>query len=211
MKISQTTFLILYLLPNDDEQRQTHLSNSGVFNEHFHFLVNVLFLTKKQRVLFVFQIKPNELPGRTLRLTAYTVDSSTRIRQALGHVYVKLDQFFNGNQLDKTFTTKTLCESLIQDPQIRSDYLGELILTNTYFKDRNLLQIRIQQINHLHLSSTKTSLEGTSPGFYSPNSLFLCFQLTSVVKHRMSVRIILGLKHLHFLFYPRHLFVLIKN
>ena len=31
--------LILYLLPNDDEQRQTQSSTTGVFNEPFHFPV----------------------------------------------------------------------------------------------------------------------------------------------------------------------------
>jgi hypothetical protein len=35
----QHIFLILYLLPNDDEQRQTQSSTNGVFNEHFYFLV----------------------------------------------------------------------------------------------------------------------------------------------------------------------------
>ena len=38
-KSKQSAFLILYLLPNDDEQRQTSSSAQGVFNEHFQFQV----------------------------------------------------------------------------------------------------------------------------------------------------------------------------
>lgn len=38
-KSTHSAFLILYLLPNDDEQRQTSSSAHGVFNEHFQFQV----------------------------------------------------------------------------------------------------------------------------------------------------------------------------
>jgi hypothetical protein len=38
-KTGQNMFVILYLLPNDDEQRQTSLSTNGIFNEHFQFSV----------------------------------------------------------------------------------------------------------------------------------------------------------------------------
>lgn len=55
-------------------------------------------------------------------------------------------------------TPKTFSESLVQDPQVRSEYLGELILTNTYLKEQNLLQIRIQQINQLHVNLSQTAV-----------------------------------------------------
>jgi hypothetical protein len=140
IKNAPSIFLILYLLPNDDEQRQTQSSTNGVFNEHFYFL-----------------LKSDELLKRTLRFTAYTVDSITRVRNTLGHVFVKFDQFIEENKIEKTFSTNTLSEYLVQDLQIRSNYLGELILTNTYFQEKNLIQIRVQQINHLHIDSTKTT------------------------------------------------------
>jgi hypothetical protein len=107
-------------------------------------------------------LKSDELLKRTLRFTAYTVDSITRVRNTLGHVFVKFDQFIEENKIEKTFSTNTLSEYLVQDLQIRSNYLGELIITNTYFQEKNLIQIRVQQINHLHIDSTKTtsSLKG---------------------------------------------------
>ncbi len=116
---------------------------------------------------FFFQLKPDELSKRTLRLTAYTVDSTTRIRNILGHVFIKFDLFIDENKIDKTFSTNTLSECLIQDLQNRSDYLGELILTNIYLKDQNLIQINIQQINHLHIDSlkTKTPLKGIQKNY----------------------------------------------
>jgi hypothetical protein len=140
IKNSPNIFLILYLLPNDDEQQQTQSSTNGVFNEHFHF-----------------PLKSDELTKRTLRLTVYTVGSTTRVRNTLGHVFIKFDQFIEENKIDKTFSTNTLSECLVQDLKMRSDYLGELILTNTYFKEKNLIQIRIQQINHLHIDLIKTN------------------------------------------------------
>ena len=39
VKNTQHVFLILYLLPNDDEQRQSQSSTNGLFNEHFQFPV----------------------------------------------------------------------------------------------------------------------------------------------------------------------------
>jgi len=107
-------------------------------------------------------LKSDELTKRTLRLTVYTVGSTTRVRNTLGHVFIKFDQFIEENKIDKTFSTNTLSECLVQDLKMRSDYLGELILTNTYFKEKNLIQIRIQQINHLHIDLIKTnsSLKG---------------------------------------------------
>ena len=39
VKNTETTFLILYLLPNDDEHRQTKSSINGVFNEQLYFPV----------------------------------------------------------------------------------------------------------------------------------------------------------------------------
>ncbi|CAF4345081.1 unnamed protein product, partial [Adineta steineri] len=129
------------LLPNDDEQRQTQLSTNGIFNECFEF-----------------SLKPNDLLKRTLRLTVYTVDSITRIRNILGHIFVKFDKFMDENTDDKTFSTNILSEYFTQDLQIRSDHVGELILTNYYLKDQNLLQIRIQQINHLHIDKINIKL-----------------------------------------------------
>ncbi len=85
----------------------------------------------------------------------HTVDSTTRIRNILGHVFLKFDRFIDENTNDKTFSTNTLSECLTQDLQIRSDYLGELILTSCYLKDQNLIQIRIQRINNLHIDQTK--------------------------------------------------------
>jgi hypothetical protein len=84
-------------------------------------------------------------------------------------VFIKFDQFVEENKIDKTFSTSTLSECLIEALQIRSNYLGELILTNYYFKEKNLFQIRIQQINQLHIDSTKTN--NTWRGNYSINSL----------------------------------------
>lgn len=82
----------------------------------------------------------------------------------MGHVFIKFNQFIDNdnNRIDKTFSTNILSEYLIQNLQIRKDYLGELILTNTYFKNQNLFQIRIEQINNLHidLPKTKTLLKG---------------------------------------------------
>ncbi|CAF0951307.1 unnamed protein product [Adineta steineri] len=140
-KNNQNIFCILYLLPNDDEQRQTQLSTNGIFNECFEF-----------------SLKPNDLLKRTLRLTVYTVDSITRIRNILGHIFVKFDKFMDETTDDKTFSTNILSEYFTQDLQIRSDHVGELILTNYYLKDQNLLQIRIQQINHLHIDKTNIKL-----------------------------------------------------
>lgn len=36
--------MILYLLPNDDEQRQSQPSAQGIFNEQFQFPVKYLFI-----------------------------------------------------------------------------------------------------------------------------------------------------------------------
>ncbi|CAF3434934.1 unnamed protein product [Rotaria sp. Silwood1] len=137
-KNTQNMYLILYLLPNDDEQRQTRSSINGIFNEHFHF-----------------PLKSHDLLNRTLRLTAYEVNSVTRIRRIIGHVFIKFDQFIDENKIDKTFSTNTLVENLNQDSRIRSDYLGQVILTSCYLKDQNLIQIRIQRINHLHMEQSK--------------------------------------------------------
>ncbi|CAF0732145.1 unnamed protein product [Adineta ricciae] len=137
MKHTQTMFVIVYLLPNEDEPRQTQSSSNGIFNECFQF-----------------PLQKSELCKRTLRLTVYTVDSNTRIRNSLGHVFLKLDQFIN----DKTFSTDILSEYLTPDLQIRTDYLGELILTSTYLKNQNLIQIRIQQMKHLHIDQTKARI-----------------------------------------------------
>lgn len=43
VKNTQHVFLILYLLPNDDEQRQSQSSTNGVFNENFQFPVKRSF------------------------------------------------------------------------------------------------------------------------------------------------------------------------
>lgn len=100
-------------------------------------------------------MKSDDLSKRTLRITAYTVDSTTRIRTILGHVFLKFDPYLSNNSLDRTFSTTMLSECLKQDLSIRSDYLGELILTSTFFKDQNYIQIHIQSINHLQIDSTK--------------------------------------------------------
>ncbi|CAF2805401.1 unnamed protein product [Rotaria sp. Silwood2] len=135
---TQKIYLILYLLPNDDEQRQTRSSIDGIFNEQFNF-----------------PLKTDDLLRRTLRLTAYKVNLRTRIRHIIGHVFIKFDQFIEENKTEKTFSTNTILEYLNQDLHIRSDYLGQLILTTCYLKDQNLIQIRIQQINHLHIEQAK--------------------------------------------------------
>ncbi|CAF1152608.1 unnamed protein product [Rotaria magnacalcarata] len=137
-KDTQNIYVILYLLPNDDEQRRTRSSTDGIFNENFHFL-----------------LKSDQLLKRTLRLTAYKVDLNTRIRQIIGHSFIKFDKFIDENKIDKTFSTNTLLEYLAQDLNVRSDYLGEVILTSSYLKDQNLIQIRIQQINQLHIVQSK--------------------------------------------------------
>ncbi|UJR26720.1 hypothetical protein I4U23_008035 [Adineta vaga] len=142
IKSTQPISIIVYLLPNEDEQRQTQLSSSnGIFNEYFQF-----------------HLQSNDLCNRTLRLTIYTVDSTTRIRNILGHVFIKLDRFAKEMTDDKTFCTDILSENLTSELQIRSDYLGELVLTHTYLKDQNLIQIRLQQLNHLHIDQTTTKI-----------------------------------------------------
>lgn len=88
---------------------------------------------------------------RTLRLTAYTVDSTTRVRATLGHAFVKLDKFLDKDSDDTAFFTDTMSYDLTSDLRIRPDHLGQLVLTNSYVKEQNALQIRIQQLNHLHV------------------------------------------------------------
>ena len=103
-------------------------------------------------------------------MTAYTVDSTTRIRTILGHVFLKFDSYLPDNPTDRTFSTSTLSECLKQDLSIRSDYLGELILTSTYSKDQNYIQIHIQHINHLQIDSSKTN-KGIEQTFLSTNNI----------------------------------------
>lgn len=97
-----------------------------------------------------------------MRLTVYTVDSVTRIRHTIGHVFIKFDQFINSDQTDKTFSSKTISECLIQDLQSRSDYLGDIILTSYYAKNENLVHVRIQQVNNLCFEQfkVKTPVKG---------------------------------------------------
>ncbi|CAF0904441.1 unnamed protein product [Rotaria sordida] len=154
-KNTQNIYVILYLLPNDDEQRQTKSSINGIFNENF-----------------LFPLKSNDLLKRTLRLTAYEVNSITRIRHIIGHVFIKFDQFIDENKNDKTFSTNSLLEYLSQDLHIRSDYLGQLTIKTYYLKDQNLIQIRIQQINYLHIerSKFKTPLKAYFSGQLSNTS-----------------------------------------
>lgn len=100
--------------------------------------------------------------NRTLRLTAYKVDSATRIRQIIGHLFIKFDQYIDENNVDKTFATNTLSEDLTNDLNTRTDYFGELLLTSSYVKIESVIQIRIQQINQLNIeqSKYKTPLHG---------------------------------------------------
>jgi hypothetical protein len=93
-----------------------------------------------------------DLLNRTLRLTAYTVDSTTRIRSILGHVFMKFDRFISSeNNKDRTFSTAILSEYLTADLPTRVESLGELILTSYFNKDQNLLRIRIQEIHQLQI------------------------------------------------------------
>ena len=103
-------------------------------------------------------MKSDDLLKQTLRLTAYKIDSVTRIRHIVGHMFIKFDQFLDENQNTKSFSTNILTECLIPDLHIRSNYLGELILTSCYLKNQNRIQVRIQQINHLYIEQAKTEI-----------------------------------------------------
>lgn len=99
---------------------------------------------------------------RTLRLTAYIVDPTTRIRTILGHSFIKLDRFVKDDSLHSSFSTATLTEDLTMDLPMKMDQLGELVVTSCYLKDQNILQIKIQEIHQLKIdrSNTTKSLKG---------------------------------------------------
>lgn len=83
----------------------------------------------------------------------YNVDSTTRIRTTVGHVFVSLNDWGARDQQDRTFSTPVLSVELTKDLPKKSDDLGELLVTSYYLKDQNLLQIHLEEIHRFQWKS----------------------------------------------------------